>query len=798
MLLNTPRPPSGNSLGEEQKMKTVHRTRNRALATGASLGAILLASGAAFAQDSDSNTLSLEEIVVTAQKRAQSTQDVPVSITAFDANFTKRVNLDDVKDLVKFAPGFSGDSKDSFIDYINIRGISTNDFGVGGDPSVGFFKNGLYQGRNGVVVTSMFDMERAEVLRGPQGFLFGRNAISGAVSLHTQKPNFDDNDGYVEVGLGERGIFEAEGAINLPMSDNFALRLAAYHSEENGYVDNTARPNDDKLVAHDKSAFRATAAMRGESWDATVMAEYEDRDQSGSIYRLIRDDVPENDGFSIVQHLKNVLGEENVLPGGNKRDVGADQKLGNYDRGEVLSLSAEINVDLEFATLTSMTGYKDHDYEYAEDFDGMPIGFNDYGQIQSGDYFEQELRLVSNGDGPLSWYAGVSYYKENIDAHFDQRADEEVMCLVYYYYSCSEVFAYYEWGEFTPNAVGLLESNDVTGSYEGWGAYLDLTYAVSDKFEVGMGLRYSKDTKEFGNNILPVESELGPFWAFGVTTDGFVTGKHSWDDFTPRFVARYRPNDDWMIYASATRGFKAGGFGSFAVEADDDDVNDDLVAENATLNQFDPETVWSYEVGVKGDMFDRRIRMDMSVYHYRYKDLQLNYFDKGTRVTNVGKVKATGIEGTVQAILSENFDLFLSTSYNDNEISNVDPVVAEGVDGNTLPGTPKFTFAGLLSYHQPIGDDGEINASIDWRTQTKTYGGLDNIDLYAQEGWSDFSARVGYESNSGWQVVAYVENIFNRMYYDGTAEGGDFFPGHGFGISRPRTFGARFTYRFGS
>jgi len=778
-------------------MKTVQRTRNRALATGASLGAILLASGTAFAQDSDSNTLSLEEIVVTAQKRAQSTQDVPVSITAFDANFTKRVNLDDVKDLVKFAPGFSGDSKDSFIDYINIRGISTNDFGVGGDPSVGFFKNGLYQGRNGVVVTSMFDMSRAEVLRGPQGFLFGRNAISGAVSLHTQRPNFDENDGYVEVGLGERGIFEAEGAINLPMSDNFALRLAAYHSEENGYVDNTARPNDDKLVAHDKSAFRATAAVRGESWDATFMAEYEDRDQSGSIYRLIRDDVPENDGFSIVQHLKNVLGEENVLPGGNKRDVGADQKLGNYDRGEILSLSAEINFDLEFATLTSLTGYKDHDYEYAEDFDGMPIGFNDYGQVQSGDYFEQELRLVSNGDGPLSWYAGVSYYRETIDAHFDQRADEEVMCQVYYYYSCSEVFAYYEYGEFTPNAVGLLESNDVYGKYEGWGAYVDLTYAVSDKFEVGMGLRYSKDTKEFGNWILPVESDLGPFWAFGVTTEGFVTGKSSWDDFTPRFVARYRPNDDWMIYASATRGFKAGGFGSFAVEADDDDVTDDLVAENATLNQFEPETVWSYEVGVKGDMFNRRIRMDMSVYHYIYKDLQLNYFDKGTRVTNVGKVKATGIEGTVQAIVSENFDLFLSSSYNDNEISNVDPIVAEGVDGNTLPGTPKFTFSGLLAYHQPIGDDGEINASIDWRTQTKTYGGLDNIELYAQEGWSDFSARVGYESNNGWSVVAYVENIFDRMYYDGTSEGGDFFPGHGFGISRPRTFGAKFTYRFG-
>lgn len=781
-------------------MKSTKQTRNMLCGYGASFAAILIAGGAAVAQDVDSDTLAIEEVVVTAQKRAQSTQDVPVSITAFDANFTKRVNLDDVKDLVKFAPGLSGDSKDSFIDYINIRGISTNDFGVGGDPSVGFFKNGLYQGRNGVVVTSMFDMERAEVLRGPQGFLFGRNAISGAISLHTAKPNFDKFDGYVELGLGERGIFETEGAFNAPVSDSFAFRLAAYHSEEDGYVDNIARPDDDPLVAHKKSAVRATAAFRGDNWDATAMAEYEDRDQSGSVYRLIRDDrAGDNAEFSVVQHLKNQLGVDAVLPGGNTRDVGADQQLGNFDRGEILSLSLDVNVDLDWATLTSVTGYKDHDYAYAEDFDGMPVGFNDYRQTQSGDYFETELRLVSNSDGPLNWYAGVSYYKENIDAFFEQRADEELMCAVYYYMSCSEYFAYYDFGTFTPSSDGgLLESNRVRGEYDGWGAYLDLTYAVSDKLEVGAGLRYSKDSKDFGINILPVESEIGPFWAFTATTDGFIDGSESWDDFTPRFVVRYRPNDDWMLYASATRGYKSGGFGSFAVIAGPDGISDDAVfLPGATTNVFEPETVWSYELGAKGDMLDSRLRLDVSTYYYQYKDLQLNYFDNGTRVTNVGEVESYGVEGTLQAIISENIDAFFAVSYNDNEISDVDPLVAEDVDGNRLPGSPKFTLSGLLSYHTPVGDNGEFNASIDFRTQSKTYGGLDNIDLYAQDAWTDVSVRVGYESFNNWLVVAYVENLFDEVYYDGTAEPGDFFPAHGFGVSRPTTIGMRFTYRFG-
>ncbi len=768
-------------------MTSVYRTRSFKAKAGASLAAILLSGGAAIAQDADSNSLAIEEVVVTAQKRVQSTQDVPVSITAFDANFTKRVNLDDVKDLVKFAPGFSGDSKDSFIDYINIRGISTNDFGVGGDPSVGFFKNGLYQGRNGVVVTSMFDMERAEVLRGPQGFLFGRNAISGAVSLYTAKPDFDAASGFIEAGLGERGIFEAEAWTNIPMNDNFALRLAAYHSEEDGYVDNAAEIGDDNLVAHDKSAFRVTGGLRGDNWDATLMFEYEDRDQSGSIYRLIEDD-------EIVPHLEDVLGRDISVRGG-ARSVDNDAKLGNYDIGEVLALSAEINVDLGFATLTSVTGYKDHDYRYAEDFDGMNIGFNDYAQDQSGDYFEQELRLVSQSDGPLSWYAGVSYYKEEINTFFQQRGDEEVMCAAYYYYSCSEVFAYYGWGEFVPNADGLLEQNQVMGEFSGWGAYVDMTYAVSDQFELGVGLRYTKDKKKFANSILPVDSYLGPFWAFGVYTDGFIEGEQTWDDFTPRFVARYRPNDDWMVYASVTKGYKAGGFGSFAIEADDDDVADDGLVSNATLNQFDPETVWSYELGTKGDLFDKRIRLDISSYYYQYKDLQLNYFDKGTRVTNVGKVKSWGLEGTVQAIVNKNIDVFFATSFNENEISGAE-AVEEGSTGNRLPGSPKFTFAGLVSYHTEVGE-GELNVSADFRTQTKTYGGLGNIAAFQNDGWADFSARIGYESFNRWAVTAYVENIFNKAYFDGTSEAGGFFPAHGFGISRPRTFGVKLSYRFG-
>ncbi len=758
------------------------------LKTGVSLVALLALTSPAFAQNTQNSDNVIEEVIVTAQKRAQSVQDVPIAISAFDAAFTKRTNLDDVKDLVKFTPGLAGDSKDSFIDLISIRGILTNDFGVGGDPSVAIFKNGFYQGRNGVAVSSLFDMERAEVLRGPQGFLFGRNAIGGAISLHTAKPSFDGNSGYVEAGFGERDIMEFEGAFNAVLSDKLALRVAGYHSEEDGYVDNFARPDQDPLIAHNKSAFRGTLAYQGEKVDAWFSIEYENRDQSGTVYRAIVDD----EIFPLL--ADNV---EGVTNRGNLRDTDSNQALGEFDNGEIWSFNGQIDVDLGFATLTSLTGYKTHTYDYAEDFDGLPISVNDYNQDQDGNYFEQELRLVGDTDGPLSWYAGVSYYREDIDALFSQRIDEEVICGAYYYYTCADLFAYYEYPEFTASPNQLTESNRVRGDFEGWGAYLDLNYAVNDRLELGVGLRYTYDKKDMEINILPVDSELGPFYIFGVTTDGFVDSSASWDDLTPRFVARYHANDDWTLYGSVTRGYKSGGFGSFAIVPGPDGVSDDaVVLPGASLNEFDPETVWSYELGAKGDLLDSRLRLDIAAYHYRYTDLQLSFFDNGDRVVNIGKVKAFGVEASAQAILSENFDLYLTGSFNDTEVSDAEDIFP-GSDGNRLGDVPKWVMSGVATYHTPLADEGELNINIDWRTQSSAFGGIENIEIARNPGWTDVSLRASYVADAGWSVTAYVENVFDEVYFDGTNEGGDIQPHTFFGVSRPRTFGVRMRYAFG-
>ncbi|MDH3589651.1 MAG: TonB-dependent receptor plug domain-containing protein, partial [Gammaproteobacteria bacterium] len=366
----------------------------------------------------------VEEVLVTATKREESVQDVPLAITALSGDFTREVNLNDVKDLVSFTPGVTGNSQDSFIDAISVRGIRTQDFGVGGDPSAAFFKNDLYEGRNGSAVTSLYDMDRSEILRGPQGFLFGRNSIGGAFSVHTKRADIDGgNSGYFELDAGENGHLAGEGAINVPVNDNFAMRFAGYYSKEDGFANNFFNGRD--LIEHDKGALRWSTTYEKDALSVYTTAEFESREQSGSVYRAI-------DRGDIWDTFVAATGDL-TLDGGNE-DIDSDQSGGDNDDADIFTLGVRFDYDFEGMTLTSNTGFKDHDYFYNEDYDGTPIAISNYGQDQEGDYFQQEFRLTSDTDGPFSWYAGVSFYKESIDALFTFSGAEDIFCQYYGYY----------------------------------------------------------------------------------------------------------------------------------------------------------------------------------------------------------------------------------------------------------------------------------------------------------------------------------------------------------------------------
>lgn len=801
----------------------------RRTAVAQAISAALLAgvaSGPLLAQD-----LVIEEVIVTATKRAESVMDVPLAITAMSGEAIREVNLNDVKDLITFTPGITGNSKDSFLDFVSVRGIRTIDFGNGGDPSVSLYKNGLYQGRTGSAVSSLYDIERAEVLRGPQGFLFGRNSVSGAINVITAKPNVDQTEGYAEVDIGERGVFVFEGAVNLPVSDTVAFRLAGYHAEEDGYVKNIAGGPD--LIGYEKDAIRATGRYQTDRLTVDLMLDYEDRSQTGTVYRAT------GEGNAFTFHHTRLNGGVPVEVPASGRDVNNDTSLPPVDNAEIFHVGLQIDYDMDWATFTSLTGYKDHDYLYIEDYDASPFVLFNYGQDQTGDYFEQEFRLTSDSDSPLSWYAGASFYKEDIDTTFLGQQEEDVYCVGYWYNTCQDMFDYYNYLDtyygntyycdyllsyyfqactWTPSPDGLInDRNRVVGKYQGYSTYVDLSYEFNDSFNVSVGVRYSYDEKQFSQEVLPDpgNSQLAYKVQTGFSTPGgALSDKQDWSKTTWRVVANWQATNNSLIFGSITTGYKPGGFGSFNIEPGcDADVPFGLcVADNAVdkPGDFGPETVTSYELGYKGTLLDGRMQLSLNGFFYDYEDLQA-IFGLGPRtiVDNVGQVDGTGVEFDTVFALTDSFQLRVGGSWFDSEASNVQAFCGEGeevtgnpdvCEGNSIPWAPEWTAFAILNANIPAGN-GEIFGNLAWSWEEDYRGDWPDPSIVYQkiDALNQTDIAIGYRTDH-WRISGYVENLFDEVWYDGNypdvQNSVNIYVQHAFGPSRPRTAGIRIGYTF--
>lgn len=790
-----------------------------------------IAPGPLLAQD-----LGLEEITVTATKRAESVMDVPLAITAMSGEYIRAVNLNDVKDLIAFTPGITGNSKDSFLDFVSVRGIRTIDFGNGGDPSVSLYKNGLYQGRNGSAVSSLYDVERSEVLRGPQGFLFGRNSVSGAMNVITNKADLDGTEGYFELDSGERGVLVFEGAYNVPLTENVALRVSGYHSEEDGYVQNIAGGPD--LIGGDKDALRVSTRYQTDNLTADLFVEYEDSEQNGTVYRAT------GEGFQYQVNHTRINGGVPIEVPASLRAVNNDNSLDSIDDSEIFHVGLQIDYEMEWATFTSLTGFKDHEYQYVEDYDGTPLLLFNYGQFQEGDYVEQEFRLTSNTDGPLSWYAGASFYQEDIDTVFLGQQSEDVYCLGYWFNTCQDMFDYYNYLDsyygntyycdyllsyyfqgctFTPSADGLInDRNRVIGKYSGYSAYVDLSYEVNDTFDVSVGLRYSYDEKEFSQQVLPDPggSQLAYKVQTGFSTpNGALVDKQDWDEVTWRVVGNWRPNDTTLIFGSVTTGYKPGGFGSFNIEsrvgADCELPYGLCVGDPATdrPGDFGPETVTSYELGYKGTIIGGRTQLGVNFFKYEYEDLQA-IFGEGPRtiVDNVGEVDGRGFEVDANTAVSEHLNFRVGLSYFTSEATNVQAFCEVGetitgdpdaCEGNSIPWAPEWTAFVVFNSAFPVGN-GEVFGNLAWSWEDDYRGDWPSPDVIFQNipALNQTDLVVGYRTDN-WNVSAYVENVFNEIWYDGNYAdaAGEFdqvniYAQHLFGPSRPRTAGIRFGYEF--
>ncbi len=729
------------------------------------------------------------DIVVTAQGRSELASATPLALSVFQQKDIVERKLRDVKDLVTFTPGFSGNSDDSYIDGLAIRGIVSNDYGIGGDPSIGIFKDGVHQGRTGSVVTSLFDIERAEALRGPQGFLFGRNAISGAISVTTNKPRIGVQEGHVYLSYGDFDRVEAEAAANLPISTTLAARLAFFGTSYEGWVDNAFSPDvDDRLMGGSKLALRPSLKYESGTLQITAVGEYERRKLDGTPYRA------SNDDREVLDTIDAALGTALVVRGSDG-DVDSDL-IHPLDDGTIYGVSVQADVDLDFARLTSISAYRRHRFFYSEDYDGTALRLGNYTQRQRGSYASQELRLVSPSTGKLTWSAGSSAYREIVRARFTNEADEDLVCRAGYGYAdCGELTQDLYGSPYIPASGGILvDVNDARSTNTGLSAFADANYWLLGQLQVGTGLRYTWDRKRFALNVLASESTLGNIWTFNFYTDGFIEAAKSWQGFTPRFYARYEASRDFSLYASLTRGYKAGGFGSFTVEAPAAIEDGAQVPAGTRPNAFAPETIWSKEVGVKTNLFDRRLSLDVTGFHFVYKNLQSVFFDTATRtqqVINVGRVQGYGVEAAATLRPSIYFDLAGNVTYTRTVKRGDRDCDARDCEGLL---NPTWASSGVATVRYPI-EAAEAYFAGEWSYQGRRREAYDWRGLTQRPSATQVNLRLGYRSENGLEALVYVENLFDSLYFRGAENGGDLTPANVWGVSQPRSFGLELRWR---
>ncbi len=727
---------------------------------GGLVGAVMLTSllsvVPSIAQESESLTnAAADVIIVTAQKRPKNVSDVALSVSVIDNDALKAAGVTNIFDTIDLAPGVTGVNPSNELTQVSVRGIQTNDYGIGSDPAIGVFLDDVYLGRNENTATTFIDLERIEIVRGPQGALFGRATPGGAISLVTKKPSGEESlDGFASFGTRNRQKAYIVG--NTPVTDSLSLRGSFYYDHEDGFISNIAtgqeigaeeRVNGRLSVLHDDF-------LGGE---LQLTGWFEQFRGDALTYRNVDETFP---------------GEEDDVTG----PIDSDLVDPTEDRN-IFGAIARYETPLSAGVLVSITSLVGYELDYLEDFDGTPDFLFNYGQYDEQHLLSQELRFVSGDDGPLSWFAGVIGYREKIGSTIVQSYDDGDLCVFY------EIDDEVNCAPFAGSVTDTFIFADARNS--GAAVYGEATYAFTDQFSMSAGLRYTYDDKHFvvnspvpGGNLDP--DDIGYIIDTGGTD---VTRDASFHSVQPRVAATYDFGSGLSAFAVISRGDKPGGFDTF----------------DPFAPAFNEETVWNYEIGSRGAAFDKALRWALSAFYYRYNDLQvLTTVGPRDIVQNAGSARGVGVEAEVTVAPTPFIDLQLSAAYVDAKY--VDFVEAgDDFSGNRLSYTPELALAGLLSMQHPItgGIEAFFNSQASY--QTRQHFSPVNSMFASQTAYALADLELGFRAlDDGWSVSAFVENVADQGYI-GFAQEGDEDENFGAYVAlpgRPRVIGVNLAGEF--
>ncbi|WP_417590551.1 TonB-dependent receptor [Parasphingorhabdus sp.] len=680
-------------------------------------GALLAIPQFAVAQESDED---YGEIIVTAQRQEQKLQDVPVSVTAFSTEQLRQGNIETVQDIAVRTPGLSVSAVDPINTNFAMRGIGSApgiSQNAGGDPSVVVFVDGVYAGRGGTPDLDALDLERVEVLRGPQGTLFGKNAIGGLVQFISRKPS-DDPSFAFEGTVGNYSKFGVSARGNMPLTDKIYLSAGLAMKRRDGYEFNETTGND----VNDQQLITGRVALRflpTDTLDIILRADVSDQDQKGNP-RHNNCDTSFNGGV----HCVGINPDPRVV---NAYTDGLIKR-------RVESYSAEVNLDLGFGTLTSLTALRKVDFEFETAFFSNPI--NPPTQIESTDFgqednsqFSQELRLAFDAfDGRLSGQTGVYYLKEN-----NERIQGQIQ-------------------QFPSPAISGVGSYPQSVNARSIAVFGQLDFEIVPSLTVTAGGRMTWERKSGRFAGFKVDSGPGVPPPLGSAAGYDVTGREDWKAFTPRVALNWKATDDILFYASAARGYKSGGFQGLSGTA------------AGASTPYDPEFAWGYELGAKTEWLDRALRLNVSLFQTDYSDLQISQLVPlcCVVVSNAAKARIRGAEAefVIRPVRGLQFDgsyAYLDTKFTEYAIPGQD------YTGNELPRSPKNKLNIGGYYEVPIGNL-FAKLRVDYSWVDDAFFEASNIPQQIWPSHDNLDARFSIAGeNEQWELSVWGKNLTDEL-----------------------------------
>ncbi len=754
---------------------------------------IVLAQDEASSESVQGEVLMLEEVTVTAQRREQSLQAVPVSVTAISGDRIKEGGIMNLVDIATETPNFTMTQFNIGEPGYYIRGIGTGNDSAGSDPAVGSFIDDVYIGRRGGTSMDLFDIERVEVIRGPHGTLFGKNVVGGAISIYTRKPS-PEFESKLGLTVGNYDQYMLRGLINGRMTDNLSGKFSFSKQQRDGYVDNVV----DGMEYHDTDNFSARAQILytpNDEVEVLFGLDYSEDEHAGNCNNV--NNLELNDPFGVAEVFYAPVIEETT--GGDIRKCASSAPAG--EEREVGGALLRVDWSMEAATFTSITAYREADYKWSFDLAALPWGTTTFNLIdqaeEDSDQFSQEFRLVSNGGKSFDWLLGAFYMKENVD-----RAENFIGAF-------GPPFA--AQGFFLLDGDIIYAQEATTKSYALFGK---LDWHITDTVTLSVGGRYAKDKKSIQQNLSNLENpalDVGfltlighpdPQIVLGIPANGpgnmlaylgtgdaahlsmpfSVPASDSWSEFLPSADINWQFADNSLLYFTYSEGYKSGAFQSQTPFPD------------AAVTPLDPENVKNYEIGIKSQFLKNRLRINAALFNMDYSNLQVFQLVGSLLVGGNATATTKGIEVDGAALLTDNWILGFTYGYLD---ANYDTYILGPNDwsGNRLPRSAEHSGSINTTYTLGLSGGSAMDFSAVWSYQSDFFFSPSNHPGTLEPSYNLLDASVTWRSNGDrWNVSVWGRNLTDEEFrlnsiISNIAGTVDLW-------NLPRTYGLTVTYNF--